>query len=64
VKKTPTKIVQLRLNEAYRWQLIPTQHVTNGSVGAIEWDFTQATGIRLAVRWGRDAALCAGGAIK
>lgn len=43
-EKDSDKIVQLRLNEAYRWLLIPTQHVTNGSVGALEWDITQATG--------------------
>jgi hypothetical protein len=44
VKKDSDKTVQLRLNEAYRWLLIPTQQLTNGSVGPLEWEITQATG--------------------
>ena len=36
--------VQLRFNEAYRWLLVPTQQVSNGVVGSLEWDVTRATG--------------------
>jgi hypothetical protein len=36
--------VRLRFNEAYRWLLVPIQHVANGSVGELEWEATQATG--------------------
>jgi predicted AAA+ superfamily ATPase len=38
------KAVQLRLNEAYRWLLIPNQPVTNGNVGSLEWNIAQTTG--------------------
>ena len=43
-EKNSDKIVQLQFNEAYRWLLVPTQHVTDGDVGSLEWDIAQATG--------------------
>ena len=43
-EKDSEKTVQLRFNEAYRWLLVPTQHVANGDVGSLEWDVAQATG--------------------
>ena len=43
-EKDSNKTVQLRFNEAYRWLLVPTQHVENGNVGPLEWDVAQATG--------------------
>ena len=43
-EKDSDKTVQLRFNEAYRWLLVPTQHVTDGNVAPLEWDVAQATG--------------------
>lgn len=43
-EKDSDKTVQLRFNEAYRWLLVPTQHMLNGTVGSLEWEITQATG--------------------
>jgi hypothetical protein len=43
-EKDSDKTVQLRFNEAYRWLLIPTQHVTNGDVRSLEWEVSQTTG--------------------
>ena len=43
-EKDSDKTVQLRFNEAYRWLLVPTQHVANGDVGSLEWDVAKATG--------------------
>ena len=42
--KNSDKTVRLRFNEAYRWMLVPTQHVANDDVGSLEWDVVQATG--------------------
>ncbi len=38
------KTVKLRLAEAYRWLVVPSQTVENGNVGSLEWDVTQANG--------------------
>ena len=43
-EKDSAKTAQLRFNEAYRWLLVPTQHVANGDVGSLEWDVAKATG--------------------
>ena len=43
-EKDSDKTVRLRLNEAYRWLLVPTQHVANANVGSLEWDVARATG--------------------
>jgi len=43
-KDQSDKAVQVRVTEAYRWLLAPTQPVANGNVGALEWDVAQATG--------------------
>ena len=43
-QKDSDNTVQLRFHEAYRWLLVPTQHVANGEVGSLEWDVAQATG--------------------
>ena len=43
-EKDSNKTVQLRFNEAYRWLLVPTQHVADGNVSSLEWEVAQATG--------------------
>jgi predicted AAA+ superfamily ATPase len=43
-EKASNETVRLRLSEAYRWLLAPTRQVTNGNVGALEWEITQGTG--------------------
>jgi predicted AAA+ superfamily ATPase len=43
-EKDSDKAVQLRLSEAYRWLLIPTQHLTTGGAGSLEWEIIHATG--------------------
>ena len=43
-KNSSDETVRRRFNEAYRWLLVPIQHVANGSVGELDWEATQATG--------------------
>ena len=43
-KKASDETVRLRLNEAWRWLLVPVQHVLPDGVGGLVWDVVQAPG--------------------
>ena len=43
-KSTSNRNVEVRFAEAWRWLLVPTQTVSDGDVGDLEWEATQAEG--------------------
>ena len=43
-KKASDDTVRLRLHEAWRWLLVPVQHVLPDGVGGLVWDVVQAPG--------------------
>ena len=43
-EKASDQNVRVRFDEAWRWLLVPSQPVADGSVGDLEWETTQATG--------------------
>ena len=43
-EKASDDTVRLRLNEAWRWLLVPVQHVLPDGVGGLAWDVVQAPG--------------------
>ena len=43
-EKVSDDTVRLRLNEAWRWLLVPVQHVLPDGVGGLVWDVVQAPG--------------------
>ena len=43
-EKDSDESLRVRINQAWRWLLMPTQRVAEGDVGAIEWETTQIAG--------------------
>ena len=43
-EKASDQHVRVRFDEAWRWLLVPSQPVADGSVGDLEWETTQAAG--------------------
>ena len=43
-EKASDQNVRVRFDEAWRWLLVPSQPVADGSVGDLEWEAIQATG--------------------
>ena len=43
-EKESNDTVRLRLNEAWRWLLVPVQHISDTGVGGLQWEIMQVAG--------------------